>query len=151
MATSIYVLNGPNLNLLGTRQPETYGSATLADVELLCREAAARFGLAVEFRQSNHEGEIIDAIHQARVEKALGIVINPAGYSHTSIAILDAVLAVSLPTIEVHISNIHAREEFRHHSYVSRGARAVICGFGIQGYGLAIAGLAGMVGVGAKP
>ncbi len=151
MATSIFVLNGPNLNLLGTRQPETYGSATLADVERLCRHAAASFGLAVDFRQSNHEGEIIDAIHQARRDKALGIVINPAGYSHTSIAILDAVLAVALPTVEVHISNIHAREDFRHHSYVSRGARAVICGFGIQGYRLAIAGLAGMVGAEAQP
>ncbi len=150
MATSIFVLNGPNLNLLGTREPGTYGTATLADVERLCRETAARFMLAIEFRQSNHEGEIIDAIHEAGRAKATGIVINPAGYSHTSIAILDAVLAVGLPTIEVHISNIHAREAFRHHSYLSRGARAVICGFGINGYALAIAGLAEMVGAKAQ-
>jgi 3-dehydroquinate dehydratase-2 len=147
MATSIYVLNGPNLNLLGTRQPETYGRANLADVEQLCRDTAARFGLAVEFRQSNHEGEIIDAIHEAGRNEALGIVINPGGYSHTSIAILDAILGVAVPTIEVHISNIHARESFRHHSYISRGAKAVLCGFGIEGYRLAIAGLAEMVGV----
>lgn len=144
--TTIYVLNGPNLNLLGIRQPETYGHATLADVEALCRESAAAQGLAVEFRQSNHEGDIIEAIHEAGRAKAAGIIINPAGYSHTSVAILDAVLGVALPTIEVHISNIHARESFRHRSYVSRGARAVICGFGIEGYRLAILGLAKMVG-----
>jgi 3-dehydroquinate dehydratase-2 len=146
MAATIYVLNGPNLNLLGTRQPETYGHASLADVEKLCREAAARRSLTVEFRQSNHEGEIIEAIHEAGRAAALGIVINPAGYSHTSIAILDAILAVAIPTIEVHISNIHTRETFRHHSYVSRGAKAVICGFGIDGYRLAVDGLAAMVG-----
>ena len=145
MAT-IYVLNGPNLNLLGTREPEIYGHATLADVEKLCRATAERFALALEFRQSNHEGEIIDAIHEAGRNKAAGIIINPGGYSHTSIAILDAVLGVALPTIEVHISNIHARESFRHRSYVSRGAKAVICGFGIEGYRLAIQGLAKMVG-----
>lgn len=146
MTATIYVLNGPNLNLLGTRQPETYGRASLADVERLCREAAARFGLTVDFRQSNHEGEIIDAIHEAGHARSLGLVINPAGYSHTSIAILDAILAVVIPTIEVHISNIHARESFRHHSYVSRGAKAVICGFGIDGYRLAIEGLAAIGG-----
>jgi 3-dehydroquinate dehydratase-2 len=144
--TTIYVLNGPNLNLLGTRQPETYGHATLADVEALCRESAAAHGLSVEFRQSNHEGEIIEAIHEAGRSKAAGIIINPAGYSHTSIALLDAVLGVALPTVEVHISNIHARESFRHRSYVSRGAKAVICGFGIEGYRLAIQGLAKIVG-----
>jgi 3-dehydroquinate dehydratase-2 len=148
--TTIYVLNGPNLNLLGTRQPETYGHATLADVEALCRESAAVHGLTVEFRQSNHEGDIIDAIHEAGRNKAVGIIINPGGYSHTSIAILDAVLGVALPTIEVHISNIHARESFRHRSYVSRGAQAVICGFGIDGYRLAILGLAQTVGTKAR-
>jgi 3-dehydroquinate dehydratase-2 len=146
MTATIYVLNGPNLNLLGTRQPETYGRANLADVESLCRESAARFGLTVDFRQSNHEGEIIDSIHEAGRTAALGLVINPAGYTHTSIAILDAILGVAIPTIEVHISNIHARDSFRHHSYVSRGARAVICGFGIDGYRLAVEGLAALVG-----
>ena len=146
MAGSIYVLNGPSLNLLGTREPEIYGRATLADVEKLCRDAGKRFDIAVEFRQSNHEGAIVDSIHEAARSKALGIVINPAGYTTTSVAILDAILAVKLPVIEVHISNIHARESFRHHSYVSRGARAVICGFGVEGYGLAIIGLAAMVG-----
>jgi 3-dehydroquinate dehydratase II len=150
MTATIYVLNGPNLNLLGTRQPETYGHATLADVEKLCREAATRFGLTVEFRQSNHEGDIIDAVHEAGRTAALGLVINPAGYSHTSIAILDAILGVAIPTIEVHISNIHVRETFRHHSYVSHGAKAVICGFGIDGYRLAIDGLAAMTGAGAR-
>jgi len=146
MANTIYVLNGPNLNLLGTRQPETYGHATLAEVEQLCREAGKRFELAVEFRQSNHEGAIVDWIQEAARNKALGIVINPAGYTTTSVAILDAILAVKIPVIEVHISNIHARESFRQHSYVSRAARAVICGFGIEGYALAIIGLAAMVG-----
>jgi 3-dehydroquinate dehydratase-2 len=150
MAGIIYVLNGPSLNLLGTREPEIYGRATLADVEKLCREAGKRFGIAVEFRQSNHEGAIVDWIHEAARDKALGIIINPAGYTTTSVAILDAILAVKLPVIEVHISNIHARESFRHHSYVSRGARAVICGFGVEGYGLAIIGLAAMVGASVK-
>ncbi len=150
MANTIYVLNGPNLNLLGTRQPETYGHATLAEVEQLCRNAGKRFELAVEFRQSNHEGAIVDWIQEAARNKALGIVINPAGYTTTSVAILDAILAVKIPVIEVHISNIHARESFRQHSYVSRAARAVICGFGIEGYALAIIGLAAMVGATAK-
>jgi 3-dehydroquinate dehydratase-2 len=150
MADTIYVLNGPNLNLLGTRQPETYGHTTLADVEQLCHDAGKRFALAVEFRQSNHEGAIVDWIQEAARNNALGIVINPAGYTTTSVAILDAILAVKVPVIEVHISNIHARESFRHHSYVSRAARAVICGFGIEGYALAIVGLAALVGATAK-
>jgi 3-dehydroquinate dehydratase-2 len=146
MAKTVYVLNGPNLNLLGTRQPEIYGRDSLADVEKLCRATVKRFGLSLEFRQSNHEGEIVDWIQEAAQKKAAGIVINPAGYTTTSIAILDALLAVKLPIIEIHISNIHARESFRQHSYVSRAARAMLCGFGIQGYALAIAGLASMVG-----
>jgi len=146
MTKTLYVINGPNLNLLGTREPEVYGRATLSDVEQLCRTAAARFGLAIEFRQSNHEGAIVDAIQEAARTGAAGIVINPAGYTTTSIAILDAIKAVPVPTIEVHISNIHARDEFRRHSYVSRAARAVICGFGVEGYGLAIVGLATMIG-----
>jgi 3-dehydroquinate dehydratase-2 len=144
MSDTVYVINGPNLNLLGTREPEKYGRATLADVEALCREAALRHGLAVEFRQSNREGEIVDWIQEAARTKAAGIVLNAAGYTHTSIAILDAVMAVPVPTIEVHITNIHAREEFRRHSYVSRVAKAVLCGFGIDGYALAIEGLAAM-------
>jgi 3-dehydroquinate dehydratase II len=150
MANTIYVLNGPNLNLLGTREPETYGRATLADVEQLCREAGKRFDITIEFHQSNHEGAVIDWIQEAARNKALGIVINPAGYTTTSVAILDAILGVKIPVIEVHISNIHARESFRHHSYISRVARGVICGFGIEGYGLAIIGLAALVGASTK-
>jgi 3-dehydroquinate dehydratase-2 len=144
MSDIVYVINGPNLNLLGTREPEKYGRATLADVEALCREAARRHGLAVEFRQSNREGEIVDWIQEAGRSKAAGIVLNAAAYSHTSIAILDAIAAAPVPTVEVHITNIHAREEFRRHSYVSRVAKAVLCGFGIDGYALAIEGLAAM-------
>jgi 3-dehydroquinate dehydratase-2 len=142
MPQTVYVLNGPSLNLLGTREPEKYGRATLADVEKLVRARAKSVGWAVEFRQSNHEGELVDWIHEAAAKRAVGIVLNPAGYTTTSIAILDAILAVKLPVIEVHVTNIHARESFRHDSYVSKAARAVICGFGIEGYGLAIAGLA---------
>jgi 3-dehydroquinate dehydratase II len=146
MPNAIYVINGPSLNLLGTREPHLYGRASLADVEKLCRSTAQHFALAVEFRQSNHEGEIIDWIHQARAEKAAGLVINPAGYTTTSVAILDALKTMEAPVIEVHITNIHAREEFRRHSYVSKAARAVICGFGIEGYALAITGLAALIG-----
>jgi 3-dehydroquinate dehydratase II len=146
MAKTVYVLNGPNLNLLGTREPHIYGRATLADVEKLCRNTAERHGFALVFRQSNHEGQIVDWINEARTEKAVGLIINPAGHTTTSVAILDALLAMESPVVEVHISNIHAREEFRRHSYVSRAARAVICGFGINGYALAIAGLAGLFG-----
>lgn len=145
MATTIYVLNGPNLNMLGTREPETYGRATLADVEALCRSTGERHGLAIEFRQSNHEGQLVDWIQEAWRAKAAGIVINPAGYTTTSIAILDAILATELPVIEVHVSNIHARESFRHASYVSRVAKAVVCGFGVEGYALAISGLAALI------
>jgi len=146
MTQTVYVLNGPNLNLLGTREPEKYGHNTLADVEKLCRTTAERFGLAVEFRQSNSEGQIVDWIQEAHAKKAAGIIINPAGYTTTSIAILDALLAVGLPSIEIHITNIHARESFRQGSYVSKAAKAVVAGFGIQGYALAITGLAGLVG-----
>ncbi len=145
MSNIVYVLNGPNLNLLGTREPEIYGHATLADVEKLCRATAERHGLAMDFRQSNHEGEIIDWIQEARAESAAGIIINPAGYTHTSVAILDALAAMDAPVIEVHISNVHAREPFRRRSYVSQTARGIVCGFGIDGYALAITGLAGMI------
>jgi len=146
MSQTVYVLNGPNMNLLGTREPEKYGRATLADVEKLCGETARRFGLNIVFRQSNIEGELVDWIQEAQANKAAGLVINPAGYTTTSIAILDALLAVSMPVVEVHITNIHARESFRQNSYVSKAAKAVIAGFGIDGYALAIAGLAGLVG-----
>jgi 3-dehydroquinate dehydratase-2 len=146
MAKSVYVLNGPNLNLLGTREPETYGRATLKDVERLCRERADRHKLTVEFRQSNHEGDLIDWIHEAGAKKASGIVLNAGGYTHTSVSIRDAVAAVSVPVIEVHVSNIFAREHFRHRSRIAPVARASLCGFGIEGYGLAIDGLAALIG-----
>ncbi len=145
MANVILVLNGPNLNLLGTREPDTYGRATLADVEALCRDAAAAFGLTADCRQSNHEGELIDAIHEAGKNRFAGIVLNAGAYTHTSIALHDALKAVAVPTIEVHISNIFAREDFRHHSYVAKAAVASLCGFGIDGYRLAISGLAAKI------
>jgi 3-dehydroquinate dehydratase-2 len=145
MPKTLYVLNGPNLNLLGTREPELYGRSTLADVEKLCRATAKRHGLAVEFRQSNHEGELVDWIQEARAKKADGLILNPAGYTTTSVAILDALFTMEAPVIEVHITNIHAREAYRQHSYVSKAARAVICGFGVQGYALAITGLAALI------
>jgi len=140
MTSLIYVLNGPNLNLLGTRQPEIYGAGTLDDLETLCAETAEGLGLAIDFRQTNLEGELIGWVQEAR-QKAAGIVINPAGYSHTSIALMDALLAAQLPVIEVHISNIHTRERFRHHSYVSQAALGVICGLGLAGYRLALIAL----------
>ena len=149
MAKTIYVLNGPNLNLLGTREPAIYGSAALADVEALCRETAGRFGLTADCRQSNREGELIDFIHEART-KAAGIVINAGGYSHTSIALHDALVAVQLPAVEVHVSNVYAREDFRHHSFTARAAFASLCGFGIDGYRLAITGLAAKIGAQAQ-
>ncbi len=133
MTKSVLILNGPNLNLLGTREPEIYGHDTLADVEAACRPHADRLGLQIDFRQSNHEGQLIDWVHEARTGFA-GIVINPGAYSHTSIALLDALRAVQTPIVEVHLSNIHQRESFRHHSYVSLAAKGVICGLGIQGY-----------------
>jgi 3-dehydroquinate dehydratase II len=146
MSQTIYVLNGPNMNLLGTREPEKYGRATLADVEKLCGATAKRFGLDIVFRQSNIEGELIAWIQEAQAKKAAGIVINPAGYTTTSISIMDAILAVGLPVIECHITNIHQRETYRHNSYVSKAAKAVLAGFGANGYALAITGLAGMIG-----
>ena len=150
MAKTLYILNGPNLNSLGTREPEIYGHATLKDVEKLCDKTAKRFGLDTEFRQSNHEGVIIDWIHEARDKKAVGIIINPAGYTNTSIAILDALLLIKAPVIEVHITNIHKRESFRHVSYVSKVARGVIAGCGVEGYALAITAISGMIGAKAK-
>jgi len=149
-AETIYVLNGPNLNLLGIREPETYGHASLADVERTCKQACAQFGLKADCRQSNREGELIEFIHEAHANNAAGIVINAGGYSHTSIALHDALVAAKIPTVEVHISNIHARESFRHHSFTARAAFATLCGFGIDGYRLAINGLAARIGAKAK-
>jgi 3-dehydroquinate dehydratase II len=149
-AATIYVLNGPNLNLLGTREPETYGHATLADVEKLCVETSAQFGLKADCRQSNREGELIDFIHEAHARQAAGIVINAGAYSHTSIALHDALKAVKVAAVEVHISNIHARESFRHQSFTAVAAFAVLAGFGIDGYRLAINGLAAKIGAKAK-
>ncbi|MGI3902190.1 MAG: type II 3-dehydroquinate dehydratase [Janthinobacterium lividum] len=144
MSRLVYVLNGPNLNLLGKRQPEIYGRETLADVEAECRRVAEGLGLEIRFLQSNTEGQIVDWVHEAR-ETAGGIAINPAAYSHTSVAILDALNAFDGPIIEVHISNVHKRESFRHHSYVSLRADGVIAGFGTQGYGLAMQRLARLI------
>lgn len=139
MTSRILVLNGPNLNLLGTREPEIYGSATLADVEDLCRRTAAEHGLEVECRQSNHEGGLVDALHEAAASgEVLGVVLNAAAYTHTSVALLDAVKATRLPVVEVHISNPHARERFRHTSYLSPVAVAVIAGAGVEGYRYAV-------------
>lgn len=144
MAKQLLVLNGPNLNMLGTRQPEVYGHATLADVVALCEKTAAAHGLTVKAEQSNHEGQLIDWIHQAR-GVASGIVINPGGLTHTSVALRDALVIPEVPIIEVHISNVHAREEFRHHSFVSPVANGVIAGLGIDGYRFAIERLAALI------
>ena len=137
MTRMILILNGPNLNLLGTRQPEIYGRETLADVEAACARLASDLGVTTDFRQSNHEGQLVDWIQGAR-DDAAAIIINPAAYSHTSVAILDALKAFDGPVIEVHISNIHQREAFRHHSYVSQRADGVIAGCGTEGYLLAL-------------
>lgn len=140
----ILILNGPNLNLLGTREPEIYGHTTLGDIQALSEARAKSHGLAADFRQSNEEGELVSWIQGART-KSSGIIINAAAYTHTSVAILDALLACGLPVIEVHLSNIFKREEFRHHSFVSRASTGVICGFGAQGYELAIDALANIL------
>src|SRR5690606_4291277 len=140
-AKRVLILNGPNLNLLGTREKSIYGSETLADIEALCREACEKLGLSCDFRQSNHEGELVDWIQSAR-KTSDAIVINPAAYSHTSVAIHDALRTVDKPILEVHLSNIHQREPFRHHSYVSAVAQGVICGLGPRGYTLALEAVA---------
>lgn len=140
----ISVLNGPNLNMLGLRQPKIYGRATLDDVEQICIQNAEQLDVAIDFRQTNDEGELISWIQECR-DKAKGIIINGGAYSHTSIAILDALLAVELPVIEVHISNIYRRETFRHHSYISHAATGVICGLGLQGYALALNAMANLI------
>ena len=141
---TVLILNGPNLNLLGVREPQTYGSETLADIEEACIERAASLGLAIEFRQSNHEGQLVDWIQEAR-EGSDGIIINAGGYTHTSVAIHDALRAAELPIIEVHISNIHARERFRRSSYISPVANGVICGLGSHGYILALDAIARLI------
>ncbi|UCH73506.1 MAG: type II 3-dehydroquinate dehydratase [Rhodospirillales bacterium] len=133
MTISILILNGPNLNLLGTRQPEVYGRTTLADVEGMCAEKANALGIEIDFRQSNHEGTLVDWIHEAK-GKHDGIVINAGAYTHTSVALMDAIASVELPVAEVHISNIHQRESFRHLSYISKVSVGMICGFGPYGY-----------------
>lgn len=143
---NVFVLNGPNLNLLGTREPAVYGAHTLADVEALCLQVCARHGLALQFRQSNHEGDLVDWLHEAGRLHAqgelAGVVLNAGAYTHTSVALLDAIKGTGVPLIELHISNVHAREAFRHHSYISAVARAVMCGLGVAGYGLAIDAIA---------
>ena len=145
MPKPIFILNGPNLNLLGLRQPEVYGKATLEDVAEGCASVAEELGLTIRFHQSNHEGQIIDWIHQARADGA-GIIINPAAYTHTSVALFDALSAFDGPVLEVHISNIHRRETFRHHSFVSPRADGVIAGFGTEGYLLALRRMATLLG-----
>jgi 3-dehydroquinate dehydratase II len=142
---SVLILNGPNLNLLGTRKPEVYGKTTLADVEKLCTDAAAKLSLDIDFKQSNHEGQLIDWIHETgaavKAGQSIGAVFNPGAFTHTSVALHDAIEGASLPVIECHISNVHKREEFRHHSFVSPVASGIIVGFGVYGYVLAIQGL----------
>jgi 3-dehydroquinate dehydratase-2 len=142
------ILNGPNLNLLGTREPQVYGDKTLSDVEVLRQQACVTHGFALDFRQSNHEGILVDWLHEAGRAFAggslAGVVLNAGAYTHTSIALHDAIKGTGIPLIELHISNVHAREAFRHHSYISPAAKAVMAGFGVNGYALAIAGLAGL-------
>jgi 3-dehydroquinate dehydratase-2 len=150
---TVFVLNGPNLNLLGTREPQVYGSQTLADVQSLCDRACDANGFDLDFRQSNHEGELVDWLHEAgraqAAGKLAGVILNAGAYTHTSVALHDAIKGAGVTVIELHISNVHAREAFRHHSYISPVAKAVICGLGVNGYALAIAGLAAMQGEGA--
>jgi 3-dehydroquinate dehydratase-2 len=142
--SKILVLNGPNLNLLGTREPEIYGTETLDDIEQQCRARGKALGLKIEFRQSNTEGELVDWIQEAR-QSMDGIVINAGAYTHTSVAILDALQASGLPVVEVHLSNIFGRESFRHHSYVSLAAVGLVCGFGGLGYSLALEAIAHLI------
>ncbi|XSG82770.1 MAG: type II 3-dehydroquinate dehydratase [Methyloligella sp. ZOD6] len=149
MAKPIFILNGPNLNLLGKREPEIYGHETLDDLKAICAAKAESFGLTIDFRQSNHEGELITWIQEAR-ENASGIIVNAGALTHTSVGLLDALLAVSVPSLEVHLSNVFAREPFRQHSYISKGVKGVICGLGPKGYELAIEALATMIGEGGK-
>lgn len=144
MAAKILVVHGPNLNLLGTREPEVYGAETLADVQALTEEAARGLGLTIDFRQSNHEGQLVEWIQEARLS-ASGLIVNAGAFTHTSVAMLDALLAADLPIVEVHLSNIFRREPFRHHSYISSAANGVICGFGAKGYALAVEAVANLI------
>ena len=145
MPKPIYVLNGPNLNMLGTREPHIYGSQTIDDIKALCEARAKALGYAVVFRQSNHEGEIVDWIQEAK-DKASAVVINPAAYGHTSVALLDALKLLSVPIVECHLSHLATRESFRHTTYVSLAAKGLIAGFGAKGYELAIEAAAGLAG-----
>lgn len=147
--SKVLILNGPNLNLLGTREPETYGTTTLADIEAACRAHGANGGYSVDCRQTNSEGALVDWIQEAGRDRA-GIVINPGAYTHTSIALMDALTAAAVPTVEVHLSNIHRREPFRAHSYVSKAADGVICGFGARGYLLALDAIREIMDAGRK-
>lgn len=135
---TVFVLNGPNLNLLGLREPDVYGTDTLDDIAGACEDKARQLGFDVEFRQSNHEGHLIDWLHEANADGAKAVIINPGGYTHTSVALHDAVKAISVPVVEVHLSNPHAREPFRHRSYVGKAAKGMIAGFGALGYLLAL-------------
>ena len=144
MSKPVLILNGPNLNMLGTREPHIYGSTTLADVERMCQARAQQCGLSISFRQTNGEAQLVEWIQEA-VNGADGIIINPAAYTHTSVAILDALSMVKAPIIELHISNPHKREPFRHHSYVTPAATALICGLGVNGYPLAVEAMAGLI------
>ncbi|AOF88553.1 MAG: type II 3-dehydroquinate dehydratase [Shinella sp.] len=137
MASPLFVLNGPNLNALGKREPGIYGGQTLADIEVLCKAEGEKLGFAVDFRQSNHEGDLVDWIHEAG-DVAVGIAINAGAYTHTSIALHDAIRAIKIPVVELHLSNVHAREEFRHKSMIAPAVKGVICGFGAQSYVLAL-------------
>jgi 3-dehydroquinate dehydratase-2 len=145
---TVLILNGPNLNLLGTREPQVYGSQTLADVQDLCERACAVNGFELDFRQSNHEGTLVDWLHEAGAlhaqGKLAGVILNAGAYTHTSVALHDAIKGTGITLIELHISNVHAREAFRHHSFIAPAAKAVMAGFGVNGYALAIAGLAAM-------
>lgn len=140
MTNTVFVLNGPNLNMLGKREPGIYGGKTLADIEVLCKERAGQMGLTVDFRQSNHEGLLVEWLHEADQE-AIGVAINPGAYGHTSIALHDAIRSISVPVVELHLSNIHAREEFRHRSMIAAATKGMICGFGPTSYILALEAL----------
>lgn len=147
MTRSVLILNGPNLNLLGTRQPEVYGPTTLADIEKLCRDKAAALGITLDFRQTNHEGELVDALHASRGVHD-GVILNAGAYTHTSVALMDAISSIMLPVIELHLSNIHAREDFRKTSFIAPVAVGQICGFGAAGYPLAMDAMMTYIGEG---
>ncbi len=144
MPKPVYILNGPNLNLLGQREPEIYGSTTLGDIDALCRKTGERLGLEIEFRQSNHEGDLVDWVQESG-SSGSALIVNGGAYTHTSVALLDALKALSIPVIEVHLSNIFAREAFRHQSYISPAAYGIVCGFGAKGYELGLEAVAGLV------